>query len=79
MVAQAQRRDLWDNAMGTDGFEFVEYTGPDPQALGDLSDDQWSLLGKHKQCAELSDREIEFHPTRFGGCFKRTSQRLVLL
>ena len=24
--------DLWDNPMGTDGFEFVEYTGPDPQA-----------------------------------------------
>ncbi|MBV8088089.1 MAG: 4-hydroxyphenylpyruvate dioxygenase [Alphaproteobacteria bacterium] len=30
------RRDLWDNPMGTDGFEFVEYTGPDPQALGAL-------------------------------------------
>src|SRR6266498_23269 len=25
--------DLWDNPMGTDGFEFVEYTGPDPQQL----------------------------------------------
>src|SRR5207237_282940 len=22
--------DLWDNPMGTDGFEFVEYTGPKP-------------------------------------------------
>ena len=32
----AKRRDLWDNPMGTDGFEFVEYTGPDPQALGAL-------------------------------------------
>jgi len=30
------RRDLWDNPMGTDGFEFIEYTGPDPQALGAL-------------------------------------------
>jgi 4-hydroxyphenylpyruvate dioxygenase len=29
-------RDLWDNPMGTDGFEFVEYTGPDPQALAAL-------------------------------------------
>ncbi|HXC28281.1 MAG TPA: 4-hydroxyphenylpyruvate dioxygenase [Stellaceae bacterium] len=28
--------DLWDNPMGTDGFEFVEYTGPDPQALAGL-------------------------------------------
>ncbi len=32
----AARRDLWDNPMGTDGFEFVEYTGPDPQALAVL-------------------------------------------
>src|SRR3979490_2360388 len=29
-------RDLWDNPMGTDGFEFVEYTGPDPQQLAAL-------------------------------------------
>jgi 4-hydroxyphenylpyruvate dioxygenase len=26
----------WDNPMGTDGFEFVEYTGPDPVRLGAL-------------------------------------------
>ncbi|HEX4194856.1 MAG TPA: 4-hydroxyphenylpyruvate dioxygenase, partial [Stellaceae bacterium] len=25
--------DLTDNPMGTDGFEFVEYGAPDPQAL----------------------------------------------
>ena len=28
--------DLWDNPIGTDGFEFVEYAAPDPQALGAL-------------------------------------------
>ncbi|MGH7098220.1 MAG: 4-hydroxyphenylpyruvate dioxygenase [Stellaceae bacterium] len=28
--------DLWDNPMGTDGFEFIEYTGPDPAALAAL-------------------------------------------
>jgi 4-hydroxyphenylpyruvate dioxygenase len=28
-----ERRDLWDNPMGLDGFEFVEYTAPDPEAL----------------------------------------------
>ncbi|MGB8433272.1 MAG: 4-hydroxyphenylpyruvate dioxygenase [Burkholderiales bacterium] len=27
---------LWDNPMGTDGFEFVEYAAPDPKALGRL-------------------------------------------
>ena len=29
----AEIHDLWDNPMGTDGFEFVEYTAPDPAAL----------------------------------------------
>jgi len=29
-------KGLWDNPMGTDGFEFVEYTAPDPEALGKL-------------------------------------------
>ena len=28
--------DLWDNPVGTDGFEFVEYAAPDPAALGRL-------------------------------------------
>jgi 4-hydroxyphenylpyruvate dioxygenase len=36
MTAQSAGRDLWDNPMGTDGFEFVEYTGPDPHALTEL-------------------------------------------
>lgn len=26
----------WDNPMGTDGFEFIEYAAPDPQAMGEL-------------------------------------------
>jgi 4-hydroxyphenylpyruvate dioxygenase len=30
------RVDLWDNPMGTDGFEFVEYTAPDTAELGRL-------------------------------------------
>ena len=29
-----ERCDPRDNPMGTDGFEFVEYTAPDPAALG---------------------------------------------
>jgi 4-hydroxyphenylpyruvate dioxygenase len=28
--------DLWDDPMGTDGFEFVEYTGPEPAQLAAL-------------------------------------------
>jgi 4-hydroxyphenylpyruvate dioxygenase len=26
----------WDNPMGTDGFEFVEFAAPDPKAMGEL-------------------------------------------
>jgi 4-hydroxyphenylpyruvate dioxygenase len=26
----------WDNPMGTDGFEFIEYAAPDPKATGEL-------------------------------------------
>ncbi len=28
--------DLWDNPMGTDGFEFVEYAAPEPEKLAAL-------------------------------------------
>ena len=28
--------DLFENPLGTDGFEFVEYTSPDPMKLGAL-------------------------------------------
>jgi len=35
-MPQSMVKDLWDNPMGTDGFEFVEYTGPDPQQLAAL-------------------------------------------
>jgi 4-hydroxyphenylpyruvate dioxygenase len=26
----------WDNPMGTDGFEFIEYAAPDPKAMGEV-------------------------------------------
>ncbi|MFQ3595163.1 MAG: 4-hydroxyphenylpyruvate dioxygenase, partial [Sphingomonadaceae bacterium] len=36
-MATALREDVsHDNFMGLDGFEFVEFTGPDPDALGRL-------------------------------------------
>jgi 4-hydroxyphenylpyruvate dioxygenase len=33
-TSEAAPQSLWDNPMGTDGFEFVEYTAPDPTLLG---------------------------------------------
>src|SRR5437763_1485012 len=38
MPAAPQRHDLWDNPTGTDGFEFVGYPGPGPQAPAALSE-----------------------------------------
>jgi 4-hydroxyphenylpyruvate dioxygenase len=35
-VRDAGAGSLWDNPMGTDGFEFIEYTAPDAAALGRL-------------------------------------------
>jgi 4-hydroxyphenylpyruvate dioxygenase len=42
-------RDLWDNPMGTDGFEFIEYTGPDVAALRRLFASMgFSKVAKHR-------------------------------
>src|SRR5690606_27660204 len=32
--AMTAKFETWDNPMGTAGFEFIEYTAPDPVALG---------------------------------------------
>lgn len=41
--------DLFENPIGTDGFEFVEYTGPDAVILGDLFDQLgFKPIGKHR-------------------------------
>ena len=32
----AQAVTAWENPMGTDGFEFIEYAAPDPKAMGEL-------------------------------------------
>jgi 4-hydroxyphenylpyruvate dioxygenase len=39
----------WDNPMGTDGFEFVEYAAPDPVALGRLFETMgFSAIARHR-------------------------------
>jgi 4-hydroxyphenylpyruvate dioxygenase-like putative hemolysin len=38
-----------DNPMGTDGFEFVEYTAPDPEVLGELFEQLgFSAVARHR-------------------------------
>jgi len=39
----------WDNPMGTDGFEFVEYAAPDPAALGKLFQSMgFAAIARHR-------------------------------
>ena len=39
----------WDNPMGTDGFEFVEYAAPDPTAMGALFEQMgFSAIARHR-------------------------------
>ncbi|MBV9991980.1 MAG: 4-hydroxyphenylpyruvate dioxygenase [Alphaproteobacteria bacterium] len=41
--------DLWDNPIGTDGFEFVEYTAPDVNKLHDFFERMgFRAVGRHR-------------------------------
>jgi 4-hydroxyphenylpyruvate dioxygenase len=35
-ITAVEAAQTWDNPMGTDGFEFIEYAAPDPVAMGRL-------------------------------------------
>src|SRR5471032_2283264 len=39
----------WDNPMGTDGFEFIEYAAPDPVAMGKVFERMgFTAVAKHR-------------------------------
>src|SRR6267154_891345 len=68
----------WDNPVGTDGFEFIEYTAPDPVALGTL----FERMGfkaiarhRHKKVTLYRQGEINFlvnaEPDSFAQRFAR--------
>lgn len=39
----------WDNPMGTDGFEFIEYAAPDPVAMGQLFEKMgFTAIARHR-------------------------------
>jgi 4-hydroxyphenylpyruvate dioxygenase len=41
--------DLFDNPIGTDGFEFVEFTGPDPQSIAhEFEATGFVAVGRHR-------------------------------
>ncbi|AVO33537.1 4-hydroxyphenylpyruvate dioxygenase [Ottowia oryzae] len=48
-TATAQAGTTWDNPMGTDGFEFIEYAAPDPKAMGELFQRMgFTAVAKHR-------------------------------
>ena len=54
----------YENPMGTDGFEFVEFTAPDPQALGSVFEKLgFALVGRHrsKNVTQYRQGDINFH------------------
>jgi 4-hydroxyphenylpyruvate dioxygenase len=41
--------ELWDNPMGTCGFEFIEYAAPDPAAMGNLFERMgFTAIARHR-------------------------------
>jgi 4-hydroxyphenylpyruvate dioxygenase len=50
--------DLFDNPLGTDGFEFVEFTSPDPQALARLFEAMgFTAVARHRSKNVLHFRQ----------------------
>ena len=48
-TATAQPGTAWDNPMGTDGFEFIEYAAPDPKAMGAVFERMgFTAVAKHR-------------------------------
>jgi 4-hydroxyphenylpyruvate dioxygenase len=70
--------ELWDNPLGTDGFEFVEYAAPDPAALGRLFGQLgFKAVAKHRSKNVLLYRQgginfvVNAEPGSFAQAFAR--------
>lgn len=77
-MASLAQTAAWDNPMGTDGFEFIEYAAPDPVAMGAL----FERMGfrpvarhRHKRVTLYRQGEINFilnaEPDSFAQRFAR--------
>ena len=52
------KADLFDNPLGTDGFEFVEFTSPEPEALKSLFESMgFTAVSKHRSKNVLRFRQ----------------------
>ncbi len=70
--------DLWDNPLGTDGFEFVEYAAPDPKAIGRLFEQMgFTAVARHRAKNVLLYRQgsvnfiVNAEPNSFAQSFAR--------
>ena len=77
IVASASQ-PLWDNPLGTDGFEFVEYAAPDPAALGRVFEQMgFTAVAKHRSKNVLLYRQgqinfvVNAEPGSFAQAFAR--------
>ena len=51
-------RDLFENPLGTDGFEFVEFTSPEPERLAGLFEQMgFTAVAKHRSKNVLRFRQ----------------------
>ena len=76
---------LWDNPMGTDGFEFVEYTAPDVAELWQEAGLLHARLGNMRDIVLWADRvaalDAEYEPfaTQLRGLAKGYQSKAILL
>jgi len=70
--------DTWDNPVGTDGFEFIEYAAPDPAAMGALFERMgFQAIARHRHKAVTLYRQgdinfiINAEPDSFAQRFAR--------
>jgi 4-hydroxyphenylpyruvate dioxygenase len=78
MANTAPRTDLFDNPMGTDGFEFVEYTAPDAELLRTLFEQLgFPVVARHRSKNVTLHRQgdinfiINSEPDSFAQAFAR--------
>ncbi len=78
MANTASRTDLFDNPMGTDGFEFVEYTAPDAELLRTLFEQMgFPVVARHRSKNVTLHRQgdinfiINSEPDSFAQAFAR--------
>ncbi len=74
----ALRPSLWENPLGTDGFEFIEYAAPDPAALGRLFEQMgFAAIARHRSKNVLLYRQgdinfiVNAEPDSFAQSFAR--------